>query len=193
MWKSGGIVSKIAIGIMSSALTIALAAPAFAYGLTHKRMNGQIWYVPQSVFLDASRDAFRSAMSTWNQHLPEWRRVCFSNTNHTSTSYPRKDGLNLIYRRSVGTNNYVAENSYWWDSFNILTKSDININTRLSWINGVQSGCYDVRSVMTHEVGHTVGLDHSERISAVMYIASKPGTTKWYLTDDDINGIYAAY
>ena len=79
------------------------------------------------------------------------------------------------------------------DSFNILTKSDININASLSWTNGVQSGCYDVRSVMTHEVGHTVGLDHSERISAVMYIASKPGTTKWYLTDDDINGIYAAY
>lgn len=52
----------------------------------------------------------------------------------------------------------------------------------------------DVQNTMTHEAGHTLGLDHSPDPAATMYATAPVGeTSKRVLGQDDINGICAIY
>lgn len=51
----------------------------------------------------------------------------------------------------------------------------------------------DLQSVATHEVGHLLGLDHSNLNRATMYYAYTGGTSARKLHDDDIQGVCALY
>lgn len=51
----------------------------------------------------------------------------------------------------------------------------------------------DLQSVATHEVGHLLGLDHSNISRATMYYAYTGGTSARQLHDDDIQGVCALY
>lgn len=52
----------------------------------------------------------------------------------------------------------------------------------------------DLRSVVTHEIGHFLGLSHSENHLAVMRVGYNQGTTELReLTDDDIAGVCEIY
>ncbi|KAK8587778.1 hypothetical protein V6N13_086752 [Hibiscus sabdariffa] len=51
----------------------------------------------------------------------------------------------------------------------------------------------DVQSISVHEIGHLIGLNHSDLKSAVMYAYFAPGITKRDLTQDDKDGIQALY
>ncbi|MBI5547059.1 MAG: matrixin family metalloprotease [Deltaproteobacteria bacterium] len=59
----------------------------------------------------------------------------------------------------------------------------------------VAGGIYDdVQNVLTHELGHALGLAHSEIAQATMYPASPRGeTSKRALQADDIDGVRALY
>ena len=133
-------------------------------------------------------------MGHWNDILPEYRRLCFDWTPHYDTIYPYRDFKNQIYKTPAAADN-LGENRWWYNtSTNEILESDININENQSWWNNPPSDEYfDPRSVLFHEMGHSVGLNHSEYSAAVMYYALSPGITKWDLTTDDINGAAAAY
>lgn len=120
--------------------------------------------------------------------------ACFENINHYLTSYPSNDGLSRVYKTHLGGSNYVAQNTWWYNtSTGAISSSDIDINANYSWWNGAHEGCYDVQSVVLHEIGHSVGLSHSNNYSAVMYRYSYTNTLKRALTQDDINGVNAIY
>lgn len=52
----------------------------------------------------------------------------------------------------------------------------------------------DVQNVVTHEIGHILGLGHTNDANAVMFAESKLGDTeKRILKDDDIEGICSIY
>lgn len=158
------------------------------------RVDTDLWYRPNSAFYAGSRDAMRTAMRTWNVYLPEGGRLCFDNTSHSLTSYPSRDGLCRIYKTKSGGSNYVAQNTYWYDSMTgILSESDVDINANYSWNNGAASGAYDVQSVFLHEMGHSVGLGHSEYSNAVMYRYVYTNTLRRSLASDDINGVKYLY
>lgn len=56
------------------------------------------------------------------------------------------------------------------------------------------TGCIDIQNTVTHEAGHTLGLDHSPDPNATMYANAPPGeTSKRHLGTDDIAGICAIY
>jgi len=51
----------------------------------------------------------------------------------------------------------------------------------------------DLVSVLTHEVGHFLGVDHSDDPSAVMFWSYKPGSVRRDLQDDDIKAVCTIY
>lgn len=53
---------------------------------------------------------------------------------------------------------------------------------------------YDLQSIMTHEVGHFIGLDHTEDFDATMFAGYQQGTIEIRtLEQDDIDGACAIY
>ncbi|KAK4741563.1 hypothetical protein SAY87_025151 [Trapa incisa] len=57
---------------------------------------------------------------------------------------------------------------------------------------GAVSGRFDYQTVALHEIGHLLGLGHSQVANAIMYPLISSGTTKG-LNADDIQGIRALY
>lgn len=49
------------------------------------------------------------------------------------------------------------------------------------------------RDGRSHEIGHLLGLNHSEAADAIMYVYVDHGEIKRYFGDDDIEGIQALY
>lgn len=69
----------------------------------------------------------------------------------------------------------------------------LHFNGAYQWSIGAESNAYDVESVALHEIGHLLGLEHSEDNSAVMYAYTDPNSTKRELTDDDRLGYCILY
>jgi hypothetical protein len=80
-----------------------------------------------------------------------------------------------------------------------IVDADIEINTSLPiFINGETTaktpvGAHDLLSIMVHEAGHFLGLDHSRTDNAIMRASLDPGAVSTVLSSDDIAAICAAY
>jgi len=74
-----------------------------------------------------------------------------------------------------------------------VDEADMGINTGYAWNLGCQelSTSYDLQTVLLHENGHVVGLDHSDDTGAVMYPSYQQADCT--LGQDDINGIRSIY
>ncbi len=78
---------------------------------------------------------------------------------------------------------------------NGINAGDVHFDDSETWtlsLNPSQSEV-DLRSVLLHELGHSLGLNHSRLNSAVMYAYFDYGSKKYELTRDDINGIRRVY
>ena len=60
---------------------------------------------------------------------------------------------------------------------------------------GLAAGAHaDVQNVITHELGHLIGLDHSPVVDATMFARGAPGeTSKRHLAEDDVAGVCDVY
>jgi hypothetical protein len=76
-----------------------------------------------------------------------------------------------------------------------ILDADIEVNTANTHFTlGSDNIDYDLQTVLTHEVGHFLGLAHSSNPDAVMYASYQKGTlTGRVLTDDDKAAICAIY
>lgn len=76
--------------------------------------------------------------------------------------------------------------------FSLLTQTDIVFNSDVEW--DIHSGNLrqpiDFRRVALHELGHALGLDHSDATATIM--AANYGSTR-SLQADDVNGVNALY
>ncbi|XP_057489668.1 metalloendoproteinase 2-MMP-like [Actinidia eriantha] len=61
-----------------------------------------------------------------------------------------------------------------------------------SWVVGAVRGSFDMETVALHEIGHLLGLGHSQVQNAIMYASTEAGVTKG-LHADDIAGIKDLY
>lgn len=183
------------LGIVFLLSALILPSTALAYSFNGHKMGSQIWYRPSVVFQQETKDHLREAMRTWNQILPEGRRLCFDSTTHSYGQVPFQDGRSLIYKEPDSDPSNLATNYYFKDFFNssLLVESDINFNANKSWSNGKLPGCFNVETVMLHELGHTVGLGHSQYSYAVMYPTIAANFLRTSLSSDEINGHNALY
>ncbi|XP_051117809.1 metalloendoproteinase 3-MMP-like [Andrographis paniculata] len=60
------------------------------------------------------------------------------------------------------------------------------------WVNGAVQNAFDLETTALHEIGHLLGLEHSQIPEAIMFSTIDPGRTKG-LHPNDIEGIKALY
>lgn len=113
-------------------------------------------------------------------------------------SYPNNNGINEISYANL-EDRTLAQCTWWYTNiFHTKIKSaDIGISSSHNFAIGRTPGSseYDFQSVITHEVGHALGLGHSADsvTDAVMYKSFAPGETRRTLSSDDISGIQDIY
>lgn len=132
-----------------------------------------------------------------------------SNTNLTRSSTSRPDGVNLVrWREDKWPPDGATEsgvNPDWLAltvlvyqvSSGIVLDADMDLNgVNFQWTTSEDPSQTrtDVQNVVTHEVGHIVGLDHSDVFESTMYAEQLQGELhKRELHEDDIDGLCASY
>jgi hypothetical protein len=62
-----------------------------------------------------------------------------------------------------------------------------------TWVDGAVAGGFDIETVTLHEIGHLLGLDHSDVSGSVMWAYVSPNSTLRTLQADDLAGIRSLY
>lgn len=74
-----------------------------------------------------------------------------------------------------------------------LMHFDVRLNGDVTWSTDGMDGSYDLESALTHEVGHVLGLDHSDRNEATMFAELDAGHVRRGLHLDDEEGLRFLY
>jgi hypothetical protein len=107
-------------------------------------------------------------------------------TNLTTAQYANSgagDALAITYMTTAATTGQILD-------ADIIFNPDLDFTLSTT----VAANRYDFESVLTHEIGHLLGLDHSAMINASMYPRISTGiSTPRVISDDDKAGVRAIY
>ncbi len=196
------------VGLVGAAALLGgLSAPARAY-LT----NGKHWdSLPVRVYVNPAGAPDFSPLTLEDviqQSLDAWNSVGCSNFQFIyageTDARGEVDGLNVIY--------WVDDPAQWMAADQAAgatlhhpavpdpetVEVDLALNGfAFQWVVGgadaLTTDVLDPASVITHELGHWLGLGHSEDQFATMYYAHLPGTMQATLEADDKNGLCTLY
>lgn len=96
----------------------------------------------------------------------------------------------------AGVENNLAKTTVTYDpDTGEIFDADLELNFAFNELTvGDDDVVYDLASIVTHEIGHFIGLDHSADPLATMFAGYEEGSTiQRTLEDDDIAGVCAAY
>jgi hypothetical protein len=147
--------------------------------------------------------AVQSAFQTW-QNIPTADiRITYKGTTPVSTvGY---DGMNVVTftdaSTPLGSTTIAATFSFYGSVLNsngVLVygtqEADIAFNPLFNFSTSGEIGKYDIQGVITHEIGHFLGLDHSGLVSSVMVpFSALSQLDQRTLTYDDIAGVMEIY
>jgi MYXO-CTERM domain-containing protein len=204
--------SSIACALVLAATFSSISTAANAYEVKTTRNNVNVHWKDRFVMyklneagssdmsLTETRTALLRSFNSWNHPSSQLRLVYGGETPEAEIGYDRNlENTNLV----------VWEEEHWefdesvlavtLTTFNTqngaLLDADIVVNgVHYQWgANGSQQK-HDLSNSLTHEVGHLIGLDHSESPDATMYASAPIGETKKRdLSDDDIRGLNFMY
>lgn len=145
------------------------------------------WSYPITISVDASADVYSSdivaAVSVWNKVAP---LINVTNVSSDSISFMSKwDGTTFQMA-------YTAISSL----FGIINRHSIRFNNSFMFFSGARSkqfGLISFRSVMLHELGHALGLDHNPNKDSVMYAYLNTDEVKLTLSKEDVTAIKCIY
>lgn len=135
--------------------------------------------------------AIQRAFGVWNgagaNLVISYGGSCDTTTNSYDISVDA-DGYNDIFFASSGFYPGVLAWNVQWSQSGKSVESDIVINDAFSWADGAVSGRYDVQSVVTHELGHTYGLDDQYAETDEVMGAASQNATRRQLTTAELEG-----
>ena len=134
------------------------------------------------------------SLESWNSYM---NRVQFGYVMNSTAAVASGDGVNSIafsstvFGQSFGSST-VAVSIYWY-SGSTMTEDDILFNSARSWdsyTGALKSTGLDVQRVALHELGHGLGMAHSQYNWAIMW----PTVSNVYqLSYDDCAGVQSMY
>lgn len=172
------------------------------------------WYLPASWTYSLNTSSVPSSVGSVN--LPVFALTAFTNWSNAignkvnfargqDTVINRKglDGINIIAWGKLSSGNALAITYTWYNpATGIVAETDTIMNDRVSWgwysgTGTCNGGVYDAQDILTHELGHWVGLDDhytAEYVNNTMYgYGSKGEIRKDTLATGDILGTSVIY
>jgi hypothetical protein len=158
--------------------------------------------VPVVMYLDASvpaayTSAIQAAMDTWNAKLG--RKVLVLG-GWTKSDAPKKDGANVIY----WLKNWEPERAgfeqarttiYWAND--VISEADVRINATgvfaYSTLQAPMMGQVDFQSLILHEFGHVLGLQHTEQPESVMVKTLRSDDLRRTPSEFDLKSLHCEY
>lgn len=175
-------VHKFKIILLAFVTCILLSSSVFAYSVL-----GSKWQDSEANMEERtsggpaySAVAIQDAMDNWTDIRTS--SFQFNDVGDAATSTIGYDGVNKIAFGEM-SGGYIGY-CWWWNSGSKILESDVKIRSNYVW------NQTSLTSVITHELGHTLGLGHSSNYSAIMY-AYMHGQSS--LHQDDINGVSYLY
>ncbi len=142
--------------------------------------------------VDAFRAAIFRAFRTWSVvNDANFTLLYAGETTSTSTGY---NGTNELLFMHKGASSQLGQAQIWFTQSGTILEADIWINDDYNFAVSETPavGETDLESVVLHELGHWIPLDHSPDAQAVMY-AILNASTKRVLQNDDLNRLIAIY
>jgi Matrixin len=199
--------SRIAACALAAAGMVALATPAHAYRMIQNTSTGRVsagaavacnaaggfahwnirnidWRLNTSGQGAGKATALQNAMATWtNVSSADY----VLNYAGTTTAGFTTDGINtILWARGNGcSGTCLAITALVLQAGQVIVETDISFNSRYAF--NTNGSDYDTQAVVTHELGHSLGIHHTELTSTprpTMY-ASYFGTTGQTLESDD--------
>jgi hypothetical protein len=176
----------------------------FSYSLTGSAASGgSLDYYVNPNFIGAAAGSPAQQIAAIQAAADEWLLSGQANFqfNYQGTSSQNTvafDNTNVVFYSDTDGNGALAV-CYWWTSGGQHDNFDIEFFDRdgtwdFDWSVNPVGNQFDIQSVATHELGHAVGLGHSNQAGAVMYPSIMAGSTaNRTLHADDIAGCQAIY
>lgn len=141
------------------------------YGLAGWKRSGTVTYrvnyssIPSTVV--NPQPAITNSFEVWEQHTGG--KVNFVEGAPTTLTRYARDGVNLVAWGRVSASGAIAVTYTWYNATTgEAVEQDVIMNSKLPWkqtyVSNPDAVCgdlyaYDVQNILTHEVGHWVGLD----------------------------------
>ena len=146
-----------------------------------------------------SLSAICAAANTWsNVNTSGFHFIC--NVSSLNPNSIQRDGTNEIGFASLtasGSPTSVGENYFWYYvSSGEIIESDIILNSDFPWATDGSPYAFDIQSVVTHELGHSLCLNdlyNSSDANRIMYGYIGRGAIRRILDQDSIDGITYLY
>ncbi len=142
------------------------------------------------------RESVRIAASQWNYKLDK-EAIVIKESDNIPTS-ARKDGTNVIYWNKEwndGKASEQARTTIHWKG-DVINEADILVNAKNHMFSGfgsLDSSKVDFTSLMVHELGHVLGLQHVNSEPSVMNPTLALNTERLHPTATDVNSLKCEY
>jgi hypothetical protein len=177
------IMGVIAVGNVALTSGAVVASATCSYALSGDRqVPGPIWYWVDERFSAPEIAAIRAGFAAWQSDPSSDIAFVFMGTTRTPDRAV-DDGRNVVVRSAgplldvpsptalATTERVVIEGTPIYRDTDVV----LDFSGRVPWSTDGDPRAQDLQSLMTHEVGHMLGLDHVTDPDQVMYPVCAPG------------------
>lgn len=174
--------SRHAACALAAAGMIASAAPSYAYRMIQNTKVGRVsagaavscsasggfahwstgnidWYLNMSGQGSGKSTALSAALASWNR-VPN-TRYTLRYAGRTTAGFSIDGRNTLVWANGNGCTGYcIAITALVLQEDQVIVETDISFNAKIKWQTG--GGRYDTQSVAAHELGHSLGIHHTE-------------------------------